>query len=132
MDYKIEDKNVKKIVDELRIDFNSELFHIKSTKDLTEKEMNEVEIKLKEKFSQKLNDRISDIRFKERVESGNMTEQEKKEEQKRIEAEEDEVVQSVSDQHWTGEKNKCPACGAAMGDNITTCPECGLTINSTV
>ena len=86
--------------------------------------------KLKEKFSQKLKDRISDCRSKERMESGNLTEQEKKEEQKRIEAEEDEVVQSVSDQHWTGEKNKCPACGAAMGDNITTCAECGLTINN--
>lgn len=132
MDYKINDKRIKQILDELRLDFNSEYLHIKSTKDLTREELTEVEIKLKEKFKQKLRERISESRFNESTRSVTMTDQQKIEEQNRIEAEEDEVVQAVSDQHWIGETNRCPACGAAMGDNITTCPECGLTIKQDV
>lgn len=129
MDYRIEDKNVKKILDELRLDYSSEYLHIKSTKDLTRVELAEVEVRLKEKFQQKLRERISGSKLIAATAPEKMTEQERTAEQKRIEAEEDEAVQAVSDQHWTGESNKCPACGAPMGDNITTCPECGLTIN---
>jgi rubrerythrin len=131
MDYKINDKRIKHILDELRLDFNTEYLHIKSTKDLTREELAEVELKLKEKFKQKLKERISESNFKGFSEPENMTELERAEEEKRIEAEEDDAVQAVSDQHWTGEANRCPACGAAMGDNITTCPECGLTISKT-
>ncbi|MCX6328146.1 MAG: hypothetical protein NTZ85_01345 [Bacteroidia bacterium] len=131
-DYKIEDRNVKKIVDELQLDFNSEYLHIKSTKDLTREELDEVEIRLKEKFKLKLRERISESNLEGRTESEEINEQERTEEQKRIEAEEDEVVQAVSDQHWTGENNKCPACGAPFGDNAVSCPECGLTIKQNV
>jgi hypothetical protein len=128
-DYKIGDKNIKKILEELRLDFNSELLHIKSTKDLNERELNEVEIKLKEKFNQKLKDRISDSKFQERMESGNVTGQDKIEEQNTIEAEEEEIVQSVSNQKWASDINKCPACGAEISDNADMCQECGLAIN---
>jgi rubrerythrin len=130
MDYKINDKRIKHILDELRLDFNTEYLHIKSTKDLTREELAEVELKLKEKFKQKLKERISGSNFKGFSEPENMTELERAEEEKRIEAEEDEVVQAVSDQHWTGETNRCPACGAPFGDNAASCPECGLTINN--
>lgn len=129
MDYKINDKRIKQILDELRLDFNSEYLHIKSTKDLTRKELAEVETKLIEKFKQKLRERISESNFKGIPEPENMTEKERVEEQKRIEAEEDEVVQAVTDQHWTGEKNKCPACGATVSEKAVICQECGLTLD---
>lgn len=128
-DYKIADKKIKKIIDELRLDFNTEFLHIKSTKDLSEAELNEVEIKLKEKFNQKLRDRISDTNYRERVESARMTEQELIQEQIEMEDEEDEVVQSVSNQNWTSDINKCPACGATVSDKAIACQECGLTLN---
>ena len=124
-DYKIDDKNIKKIIDELRLEFNTELLHIKSTKDLSAEELNEVEIKLKEKFNQKLKWIIAEGKFKdgaevEKIENQSIIEEEK---------EEEEVVQSVSDQKWTSESGKCPACGAAISEIATVCPECGLTIN---
>ena len=126
-DVKIEDKIIKKIVDELRLEFNTELLHIKSTKDLSAEELHEVEIKLKEKFNQKLKDRISDSRFKEKMASGNLAEDDGNiiEEEK----EEEEVVQSVSNQKWTSETGKCPACGAPLSDSAVICPDCGLSIN---
>jgi len=128
-DYKINDKKIKKIVDELRLDFESELLHIQSTKDLSEEEMSEVEMKLKEKFKQKLKDRISDNRFKEMMYSGNMTAQDKIEEQNNLEVEEEEIVQSVSNQKWTSDINKCPGCGATVSDKAVICQECGLALN---
>ena len=85
------------------------------------------EIKLKEKFNQKLKDRITDSKFIS-VASGNMAEDEEniiEEEEK----EEEEIVQSVSNQEWTSETGKCPACDASISENATICPECGLTIN---
>jgi|WetSurMetagenome_2_1015567.scaffolds.fasta_scaffold622523_1 hypothetical protein len=123
-DYKVGDKYIKGIIDELRLDFNTELLHIKSTKDLSKEELTEVEIKLKEKFNQKLKDRISRDGFK-KMASDDMTESNIIEEE---EKEEEEVVQSVSNQEWTSEKGKCPACGAAISDDATVCPECGLAI----
>ena len=128
-DYKINDKNIKKILDELRLDFESELLHIQSTKDLSEEEFNEVEKKLKEKFDQKLKDRISESKFNERMYSGRIMEQERIEEQNNIEVEEEEVVQSVSNQKWESDINKCPACGATISDKTQICQECGLTLN---
>jgi hypothetical protein len=129
-DVKIEDRNVKKIVDQLRLDLETELLHIKATDDLSEEELNAVEIKLKEKFNQKIKDRISEIGLKEKTESGN-TEQGKAEEQDivEMEKEEDEVVQSVAHKNWTSEINKCPACGASVSENAPTCQECGLALN---
>jgi hypothetical protein len=124
-DYKIGDKYIKGIIDELRLDFNTELLHIKSTKDLSKEELNEVEAKLKEKFNQKLKNRIAHDGFN-KMASDDMTESHIIEEE---EKEEEEVVQSVSNQEWISEKGKCPACGAAISDDATVCPECGLTIN---
>jgi hypothetical protein len=126
-DVKIVDKNIKKIVDELRLEFNTELLHIKSTKDLSVVELNEVEIKLKEKFNQKLKDRIADSRFKGKMESAGEAESQNIIEEE--EKEEEEVVQSVSNQKWTSETGKCPACGSPLSDNAVVCPECGLSIN---
>jgi hypothetical protein len=128
-DYKINDKNIKRILDELRLDFESELLHIQSTKDLSEEEFNEVEKKLKEKFDQKLKDRISESKFNERMYPGNIIEQDRIEEQNNIEVEEDEIVQSVSNQKWTSDINKCPGCGAAVSDKTAICQECGLTLS---
>jgi hypothetical protein len=124
-DYKISDKYIKGIIDELRLDFNTELLHIKSTKDLSKEELKEVEAKLKVKFNQKLKDKISNNGFK-KMASDDMTESHIIEEE---EKEEEEVVQSVSNQEWTSEKGKCPACGASISYDTTVCPECGLTIN---
>ena len=123
-DYKVSDKYIKGIIDELRLDFNTELLHIKSTKDLSKEELDEVEVKLKEKFNQKLKAMISDDGFK-KMASDDMTDSHIIEEEER---EEEEVVQSVSNQKWTSEMGKCPACGASISDNATVCPECGLAI----
>jgi transcription initiation factor TFIID subunit TAF12 len=110
------------------LDFNTELLHIKSTKDLSKEELNEVEIKLKEKFNQKLKDRISDDGFK-RMASDNLTESPNIiEEEEKEEKEEEEVVLSVSNQKWTSETGKCPACGAPLSDSAAVCPDCGLSI----
>lgn len=130
-DVKIEDKNVKKIVDALRLDFETELLHIKSTDDLSEKELNEVEMKLKEKFNQKIRDRIAEGRFNEEGETRNAEELEKREEQNIIETEEEEeeIVQSVTHKTWTSEISKCPACGASVTDNASVCQDCGLALN---
>jgi hypothetical protein len=124
-DYKVSDKYIKGIIDELRLDFNTELLHIKSTKDLSKEELSEVEVKLKEKFNQKLKDRISDDGFK-KMASDDVTESQTIIEEE--EKEEEEVVQSVSNQEWVSEKGKCPACGAAISDDATICPDCGLAI----
>jgi len=124
-DVKIVDKNIKKIVDELRLEFNTELLHIKSTKDLSVEELNEVEIKLKEKFNHKLKEIIAEGKFKDEAEVEEIEKQNIIEEEK----EEEEVVQSVSNQKWTSETGKCPACGSPLSDNAVVCPECGLNIN---
>jgi len=128
-DYRIADKNIKKIIDELRLDYNTEFLHIKSTKDLSEEELNEVEIKLKEKFNQKLRDRIADSKFIQRIESGNISEEEFIKEQNEMEVEEEEVVLSVSNQNWSSDISKCPACGAPVGEKAVICQECGLTLD---
>jgi len=129
--YRIKDKIVRNIVSELRLDFESELLHIQSTKDLTEEEFREVELKLKDKFNLKIKERIAGGRLNENAGSLSPSEQEKIEEQNIIEAEkeEDEVVQSVAHNNWTSESNKCPACGASVGENTTVCPDCGLALN---
>jgi hypothetical protein len=129
--YKIGDKNVRNIVNELRLDFESELLHIRSTKDLTGEELSEVELKLKEKFNQKIRERIAEGRFNEKSESMSEEEKDKLEEQSIIEAEkeEEEVVQAVAPKNWTSEINKCPACSASVTEKTTICPECGLALN---
>jgi hypothetical protein len=128
--YRIADKNIRKIVNDLRMDFETELLHIKSTDDLSEEELNAVEIKLKEKFNQKIKDRISGIGFNERTLSDNIEQGETEEQDiAEMEKEEDEVVQSVAHKNWTSEISKCPACGASVSENASVCPDCGLALN---
>jgi amino acid permease len=62
-DYKIEDKYIKWIVDQARIDFDMELSDIKNTQNLTAEQLKNVELRLKEKYSNNLREKIRESMY---------------------------------------------------------------------
>jgi hypothetical protein len=128
-DYKIKDKYIKGIVDQARLDFNTELLNIKNTQDLTAGQLKEVELKLKEKYSYDLQKKIRESMSDLSDSSDGQEKQTAQEEQVFVDATEEESVQPESGQTWVSDINKCPACGAPLSENASVCPDCGLTIN---
>ena len=121
-DYKVEDKNIKKMIDDVRLDLRAELVNIKSTQDLTSEEIDKTETELKEKYKQILRKNVTDYLATSKANSA-------KEDKLTgtIQFEEDTANSQVGDD-WIKDASKCPACGASLGNNDTSCPDCGLSI----
>lgn len=126
-DYKIEDKVIRGIVDEARLDFNAEIINIKNTRDLTPDELDIIESKLKAKYSQNMKKRIresmSDISVKKQDESGQILYEDQP-----VSLADEEVLIPDNSEILLGDLNKCPACGSGINDKTTICPDCGLTL----
>ncbi len=127
-DYKIEDKVIKGIVDEARLDFNAEMINIKNTRDLTPDELKSVESKLRDKYSKNMKKRIreslSDMSLKQQDVPNEMP----IDEQFVAIDGENASITSENEEILIGDLNKCPACGTGINTNTTICPDCGLTL----
>lgn len=128
-DYRIEDENIRKIIEETRLDFRAELSTIKNAQNLSEDKLNQIEIELKERYNNELRKKILDFTAKERAKQKNIERTYNTENTIILESDEEELPQSENHSSWLNDINNCPACGARIGDKTVICPECGLTIN---
>jgi hypothetical protein len=128
-DYKVEDDNIKEIIDKVRLDFRAEIQHIQSLNDLSENELEKKKLDIKEKYSNELREKVGKYIELERQNVITKDNQNEKEDRLVFELDDDNTTQ-IESENWNRDITKCPACGAKINDKMTICYDCGLTINS--
>lgn len=107
MDYKVNDQKSKNILEKLRLDYKSELAHIKATYDLNSEDLQKTEDELVEKYNLELQRQIENSSVK--IEQ--------------IESEDSPLSEDNAVMHQI---NKCPACNADIKPDQEKCSECGI------
>jgi hypothetical protein len=127
-DYYIDDKILRSIIDETRLDFKAELVHIKSTQDLTVKELANVESDLKESYQLMLNDKVRKYLASELEKIPTENYRERLDGKIVTEFVDDYNPDFIVDNDSGSDLNKCPACGSKINESDLICYECGLSL----
>jgi hypothetical protein len=113
--YKIEQGEIKDLVDTIRLDYRAEVLHLKQTLDVSNAEFEKIEADLKREYESNLRIRIAEIVSGKKADNQNQYDQ-----------------NSFTDEEYNSEQNvdsgHCPACGATIDQRSAVCPDCGIAL----